>query len=250
MLRNKGRYEICRAVCPASNPDWRAPYTYTESLTDEAMAFEFLRRSPVYWEAFTRAVGCCPGQWPNYFRPIGKREASTVDDFDRFGLSFFCDPRTAIDVRGPIPWSMKLSLAARYRYTMQSFEKDEGTFFTFGPNPPADTVSIEFRAIGPIEEQLAFARWTLRRVQRQLDFDPRSAPRFNRRKFPQHLQILDALDAGATYEEIKSRLFGNRRGAKDRLRKQARAAREFRDNGYKDLVFWGTLLPKMQKAWR
>jgi hypothetical protein len=68
--------------------------------------------------------------------------------------------------------------------------------------------------------------------------------------FPNTFQILDALDAGATYEEIKSRLFGNRRGAKDRLRKQARAAREFRDNGYKDLVFWGTLLPKMQKDWR
>jgi hypothetical protein len=102
-------------------------------------------------------------------------------------------------------------------------EKSEGTFSTFGPNPPADTVSIEFRAIGPIEEQLAFARWALRRVQRQLGFDPRSAPRFNRRKFPQHLQILDALDAGATYEEIKSRLFGNRSGAKDRLRKQAAA---------------------------
>src|SRR6266566_5881321 len=174
MLRNKERYEICRAACPSSNPDWRAPYTYTESLTDEAMAFEFLRRSPAYWEAFTRAVGCCQGQWPNYFRPIGKREASTVDDFDRFGLNFFCDPRTAIDVRGPIPWSMKLSIAARYRYTMQLLEESEGTFFTFGPNPPADTVSIEFRAIGPIEEQLAFARWALRRVQRQLGFDPRS----------------------------------------------------------------------------
>jgi hypothetical protein len=92
MLRNKERYEICRAVCPSSNPDWRAAYTYTESLTDEAMAFEFLRRSPAYWEAFTRAVGCCPGQWPNYFRPIGKREASTVDDFDRFGLSFSAIP--------------------------------------------------------------------------------------------------------------------------------------------------------------
>src|SRR5262249_24911202 len=42
-------YTARRQTFPSYNPDWRQPYDL-DKWTDEAIAFEFLRRNPDYWE--------------------------------------------------------------------------------------------------------------------------------------------------------------------------------------------------------
>jgi hypothetical protein len=53
-------YRICRAAFPSDNPEWHSSYSYLSKLDDDVIAFEFLRRSPSYWEFFASVDGGDP----------------------------------------------------------------------------------------------------------------------------------------------------------------------------------------------
>jgi len=232
----KSAYSICRAAFPNLNPDWRKPYSYVARSDDEAIAFEFMRRNKSYWEAFASRAAVDPMEWPAELPP--SRFWSETTTPERFGLWKFCDPRRPLDAEAR-PWLESASLTARYREAINTAETNKHFLYVF-LEPGLWTVRVDLLVEGPIEEQIEFVRWLLKRAQRELNIDKIKAPRFRRRAFPRYLALLDARDDGASFKNIAKDIGdGTSEAAIDRIKKQFRAAAALRDGGYRNILTWG-----------
>jgi hypothetical protein len=258
-------YTARRQTFPSYNPDWRQPYDL-DKWTDEAIAFEFLRRNPDYWElvkqfyslpddllAWPRErleVACREDYSPSVDWPPLSAEAAhrlqtarrlTGLAEERFGIFKWHDPR--LPAIGALNlWTIEASLSARYTYaiSLSDFEQSFAYRFT---SPPKTTITIDLLADGPIDPQVDYVRFVLRRARKAMDLDHRRTPRFpkTRSKFAEYLRLLDARDDGASYSLIAKQLYGHQRGAIDLARKRYAAAKKLRDGGYRDLLLWGKI---------
>jgi Uncharacterized conserved protein (DUF2285) len=272
-------YTVRRRTFPSYNPDWHQPYDLDE-WSDEAIAFEFLRRNPDYWE-LVKQYYSLPDDvfaWPRdslevacrkspdyskllarYYCPSDKypplsaeavHQLQTELDharrltglaWDRFGISRWHDPRhPAIDAWSL--WTLEASLSARYTVAIAVSDLEESFAYRF-MRPPKTTVTIDLLADGPIESQVDYVRFILQRARKTMDLDHRRAPRLpkTRNKFAEYLRLLDARDEGASYSLIARHLYGHKSAAIDLVRKRYAAAKKLRDGGYRDLLLWGKI---------
>jgi hypothetical protein len=235
-------YRASRAVDPYDNPDWRTDtYSYLRTLDDDSIAFEFLRRNLDYWR-FYRDVMAYPREpmrWPAenatmLFAFPDDKEKTTLDGF---GIRRLCDPRRAVHYTNN-PWKTSSSLCARYVDAIRRADANNHFEYIFR-NPRPLTMRVDLLIDGPIESQIDFVRWALKRAQRACWINHKEAPRIHRDQFPRYLRLLDARSDRASYREIAKCLFPRQGDATDRVKKQYKAASHLRDGGYKDLLIWG-----------
>ena len=234
-------YQICRAAFPLDNPEWTKSYSYLREFDDEAIAFEFLRRSPSYWEFFASVDGGDPMNWPEeiYVPFASEKEKSALH---KFGIWKLCDPRRPLPPVLPRPWTIEASLSARYIDAIKRADAENNFDYSFPKDEPFSfRLRVDLLIDGPVDEQVDFVRWLLRRAQRACWTDPKKAPRLPRRLFPNYLALLDARRAGVSFPKIAQELFGRGLGTIDRAKKQYKAALHLRDGGYRELLVWGKL---------
>lgn len=238
-------YRICREAFPDQNPDWREPYDHIVKWTDDAIAFEFLRRNPEYWSLWEEFSNLCAEENDRRCRGLDISELQERYDKlkkrgeEEFGVWQIHDPRLPIS-GDMLPWTVAASLSSRYTYAVRSSDAETDYMeYRFGRHAPPDTVTIDLRARGPVEPQIEFVRWVLNRVRCWLvDIDP---PRLQRQLFGEYLRLLDARDDGASYQTLAKQLYPRDDGAGERVRKRLKAARALRDSGYRDILLWGNI---------
>jgi type VI secretion system activator RovC-like protein/transcriptional regulator len=239
-------YRICREAFPDGNPEWRAPYDHIKEWTDDAIAFEFLRRNPDYWGLWEQVSELDAEESNRGSR--GLEPSELQERYDRlktrgeeeFGVWQICDPRQPIGGKGILPWTVAASLSARYAYAVSSSiaHSDYGQYL-FGDHSPSDTITIDLRARGPVEPQVEFVRWILNLVRAwTIGLE---APRLQRPLYGEYLRLLDARDDGASFQTIAKELYPREDGAAERVRKRLKAARGLRDGGYRDILLWGKI---------
>ena len=244
-------YDICREVFPAENPDWREPYPRLNNWNDDRVAFEFLRRNPTYWELVEQFYS--PGEsyavWPRARLELYGSVDLSQDTYERlkqraadeFGLWRISDPRLPLE-EDSTPWTIAASISSRYQYAVMKGDCEHDHMeYRFGIHSPADTITIDLRADGPVEAQLEFVRWVLNCVRSSMGLDHRILPRFQRARFANYLRLLDARGAGASLTMMAECLYPRQDDfAVDRVRKQLKKAEEMRDGGYRDLLLWSS----------
>jgi hypothetical protein len=238
-LRNT--YAVCRTAFPTVNPSWDMPYGYARQLPDDAIAFEFLRRNPSYWTAWIKALGLSfqPSEWPADKLVAYRHSGIGRKLYKKFGVWAFADPRLPLEP-GSLPWAASSSISARFEYAVAGGDSERSFNYRFREKSPT-TVTIDFLADGPVDEQLEFARWALGRVRGSLMLDRKAAPRFQRQHFPAYLRLLDARMDRASFTQMVQLIYRGRAVSKDLVRKQYGAAVRFRDGGYRDLLLWGRI---------
>jgi hypothetical protein len=213
-------------------PDWRNPedYGFTDSLTLDQWAWQFLRRNPKYVEDWREILLT----FLEFIRDHGTDEASryfcqggttdhrgedfcvcTVrlrDRFGKWGTAGYYNPETDDPTRLAflqqlLPRSHPAPAAV---YSEEDIEK-------LGIDPRRVTVPLDFPEVvhvfdlsRPIKPQVESVGRTLQAQQRWWTEDLGGAVKATRRrksKWPLYLRALDASSAGATYEEMAEVFF-------------------------------------------
>jgi hypothetical protein len=250
-------YDICREAFPAENPDWREPYPQIGSWNDDRVAFEFLRRNAVYWELVEQFYS--PGKtyavWPRARLELYGSIDLTQETYeqlmqraaDEFGLWRITDPRLPLE-NNLNPWTVAASISARYQYAVMKGDREHDHMeYRFGIHSPPDTITIDVRADAPVEAQVEFVRWVLKRVRSSMGLDHRILPRFQRARFADYLRLLDARSAAARLTTMAEYLYPRQDDfAVDRVRKQLKKAEAMRDGGYRDLLLWSSKIELLE----
>jgi hypothetical protein len=230
-------YQTCRAAFPSDNPEWDKPYSYLQKADDDTIAFEFLRRSPSYWQFFASLAAGDRMEWPaEIFIPFpSDNERSALQ---QFGIWKLCDPRRQLPPLWPRLWTTEASLSARYVDAIERADAENNFDYTFEDKPFSPKIRVDLLIDGPVDEQVDLVRWLLTRAQQACWTDPKKAPRPSRRLLPTYLALLDARCARVSFPEIAHR-FGKGADAIDGIKKQFKAAAQLRDGGYRNLLLWG-----------
>ncbi len=205
--------------------DWRDPgaYAYTEKLRPQDWAWEFLRRSPRYLEA-----------WRKYEASGSQEDAECASD--PFNLLAPLDPRqSAADVR---PRWRELVDAALDALSAEEREEVRGD----GLTGLWDAVLFDLTL--PIEPQLDMARKEMLDSQKQFLGQEIKMPRFRTGQFVLYLQLLDAEAAGASVREMARGLLGDRAHSRRSTQQILQTARSLAANGWRRL-----LLARDWKGW-
>jgi hypothetical protein len=209
-------------------------------LDDDVIAFEFLRRSPSYWEFFASVDGGDPMKWPAEILipfPNGKEKSA----LDKFGISKLCDPRLPLLTLSR-PWTVEASLSARYRDAINRADAENNFDYSFQDAPFFLKMRVDLLIDGPVDAQIDFVRWLLKRAQLACWTDPKEAPRPPRRHFATYLALLDARRDRVPFPKIAHEFYGGEGAVEiDRAKKQYKAAARLRDEGYRRLLLWGKI---------
>jgi hypothetical protein len=115
---------------------------------------------------------------------------------NEFGIRWLCDPRKQMHFTDD-PWKLSNSLNARYTDAiMTSDAKNEFNYTLRGSR--FQIMRIDLLIDGPIDTQIDFVRWLLKRAKRASLIDQIKPPRIQRDLFSRYLRLLDARSDGAS----------------------------------------------------
>lgn len=217
-------------------PDWRTPsdYGYLKGRGNDQIAWEFLRRSEAYQEAFFRWLPL----WQNWWHPGVTVASSEVDEgcaalCGRFGLVAKLGPRHPASMIMP-------EFQERFRPNVQILARwIDGVELDFYEPPPADCLnSFDVRVVAdrPLKEQIERIRIIYKDMVRGIE-RPKNA-KLTVIMYATYLRILDALEDRIDLPEITRTLHPKESGgaAYERVKQQKYAAVALANGGYRDLV--------------
>lgn len=175
-------------------PDWRTGAYPDLDAPPHRWAWEFLRRRDDYRAAWIR----CSHRAETLSNDL---QIAMADDHKlsrrRYGMSRLIHPSSA-----PSDWQLAQMIRTKtgghgvgYR-SKDDVEEDEAEHLK----------AIAFDISKPIAPQIEDARRYLERIQREMTIAP-SSPKNRIRNWPTFLRVLDARDAGATFDQIAETLW-------------------------------------------
>lgn len=179
---------------PKIKLDWRKPedYEFTQDLTLDEWAWEFLRRCPEYRQ-----------EWANLAKKHYAHVGIIFKNCEKWGMRFYLDPEinfTAISFIPPGGGMFNPYLFDR---------KSKGLVLMTGTSK----VYYEFDVRLPIMPQLENARKELKHLQEKCPSKVRKSIKFKypSDEWPKYLRLLDALSEGISDKEIENILYSGQR---------------------------------------
>lgn len=221
-------------------PDWRNPadYEYSENLALHDWAWEFLRRSDAYREAWERlAANREPGQESDEEHRVAQK----------FGLAWLADPSCTV-FEDEVVWIVGAGVKLLWRYTNPKLDRlvrsvADGNELDMQPWPGyPDQIFLAFDLHEDATEQAESARAIVRRYQGALEavgeanLAPFVPKKVYREKFPSYIRLLDAADAGVSHATAGEILFPESFDWKAQASKARAAAKRLAEGGYFDLL--------------
>ena len=132
------------------------------------------------------------------FDQLGARHLSDIAE--RFGLELVRAPEWAFRITTPSLFSRSYGFAYSTKF---SDERDHlGRHVIDARLEGDDQILIAFDLSKPLQDQLQQATHHLEALQRERNGQTLKRPRHHRRLWPKYLRVLDARDAGETFESI------------------------------------------------
>lgn len=210
-------------------PDWEDPTAYpeTDDLDSQLWRWQFLRRREDYREDW---LYWAPRTHDSQFfrcQKIGPEhlefQARMPGAFDKYSLFALLNPAN------PCPFYLRFLPTFGYIETGRGLSYYRGGKLT-ELDLPEGTVAVTFDLTQPLKPQLARVKRALVELQER-----RAGRRVERRrhpeKWPLYLRVLDARDAGATWETIASKILVHER-------KEAAAARQIWEQAHQLMFNW------------
>lgn len=192
-------------------PDWRDGDAYEAELSMAQWRWEFLRRREDYrvdWAlhfepSFRRNAEAFRGlpvpsgvaSWDDHFSAIAEMPGCR----EKYGTAYLLDP----SLKAPNPGLFVVQAPYGVRYASEE---------TFDKNEAGGQKLMAFDLRRPLPEQLRKAKDYLERLQAELHGKP-DGKRAHIGKWPTYLRVLDARDAGETFEAIGTALFDDLGGS-------------------------------------
>ncbi len=192
---------------------WREQGYFPDERTLLSMwRWEFLRRLPQYREGWAEQHARSQTHWDQCFATEGvMNPAQQRRDFDLIGASHLSGlaERFGLEIVWSPDWEFRIVPGGVFRSTYGggyssslSRETDSRGRFKIDASIDKDQMLIVFDLSLPLKPQLERAAQHLEAVQAESMGAPLKPPRHHRRLWRKYLRVLDARDAGETFESI------------------------------------------------